>query len=461
MSFDFIKDKHKKIHFIGIGGISMSGLAEILLQKGYIVSGSDRSSSNLTDKLSKMGAKIFIGHNSKNILGSDLVVYTAAIPENNPELIKARELNIQLMDRAEFLGHIMKGHKYNVAIAGTHGKTTTTSMLSHIILKAQLDPTILVGGNLDIINGNVKVGESEYFITEACEYKASFLKFYPYIGLILNIEEDHLDYYKDINHIEKTFLKFTNLIPHDGYLVVNADDPRALNISKESKNKTKSFGIKNGDIRAENIVFRSNGCPSFDVTQQGKQIFHVALNVPGNHNILNSLASISTALCLGIDNKSIVDGIESFFGTHRRFELKGESNGVTVVDDYAHHPTEIMATLEAAKNFPHKRIICVFQPHTYSRTKSLYNEFSKCFSGADKLILADIYAAREIDDGTVSSAMLTEKIKENGVICDNIHSFKEIVEQLNSYLQDGDLLLTVGAGDVYKIGEMYLEKAPH
>lgn len=459
MSFDFLKDTNKNIHFIGIGGISMSGLAEILLNSGYKVSGSDRSQSNLTDHLKLKGAEIYIGHDENNIKDVDLVVYTAAIPEDNPELLKAKELNIPIMDRAEFLGHVMKGHKYNVAISGTHGKTTTTSMLSHITLNANLDPTILVGGNLDAINGNVRVGNSEYFITEACEYKASFLKFYPYIGVILNIEADHLDFYKDIEEIQNTFKKFAQLIPEDGVLVVNADDEKALSISKEVNCKVLSFGLSKGDIRAKNIIFGENGCPKFDVYNGEDKLFNLKLNVPGEHNVLNALASIAVALSLNIDKESIVEGLFTFHGTHRRFEIKGSTNGITVIDDYAHHPTEIKATLNAAKNFPHKRIFCVFQPHTYSRTISLLNEFATSFSNADTLLLADIYAAREKDTGIVSSDILGSKIRENGVNCKNFHSFSDMNNFLKKELRSGDLLITIGAGDVYKVGEMFLSDA--
>ncbi|MCY6960319.1 UDP-N-acetylmuramate--L-alanine ligase [Clostridium brassicae] len=456
MSFNFLKDTHKKIHFIGIGGVSMSGLAEILLSNGYKVSGSDRSESDLTLKLRKEGAKVYIGHSSENIVDVDLVVYTAAISEDNPEIIKAKQLNIPLYDRAEFLGKIMKGHKYNIAISGTHGKTTTTSMVSHITLSANLDPTILVGGNLDIIDGNVRVGNSDYFITEACEYKASFLKFYPYVGIILNIEADHLDFYKDINDIENTFIKFAKLIPKDGYLVINSDDARAEKVCKEANCNIITFGINSGDVCAKNISYNSKGLPSFDVYNRDEKLFEITLNVPGEHNILNSLASISAALGLNIDKDSIINGLSTFFGTHRRFEIKGKLNGVTVIDDYAHHPTEIKAALSAAKNFPHNRIFCVFQPHTYSRTISLFDDFAQSFFNVDTVVLADIYAAREKDTGIVSSDKLGNKIRENGVDCKNLHSFQDITTFLKNELKEGDLLMTVGAGDVYKVGEMFL-----
>lgn len=456
LTFDYIKDKNKKVHFVGIGGISMSGLAEILLNNGYKVSGSDRDSSELTEHLKKKGAEIYIGHHEHNIKNVDLLVYTAAISEDNPELVKAKELNIPMMDRAEFLGNVMKGHKYNIAISGTHGKTTTTSMFSHITLDANLDPTILVGGNLDVINGNVRVGNSQFFITEACEYKASFLRFYPFIGIILNIEADHLDFYKDIEEIEDAFIKFANLIPKEGFLVVNADDERCLSVAEKASCNIITFGIKNGHVRAKNIVF-TNGCGTFEVYNKEDFILKISLKVPGEHNILNSLASISAALALKIDPRCIQDGLESFCGTHRRFEIKGKTQGVTVIDDYAHHPTEIKAALNAAKKFPHNRIFCVFQPHTYSRTISLFDDFADSFFQADILILADIYAAREKDTGIVSSDALGNKIREKGVDCKNFHDLKEIALYLKNQLKEGDILITIGAGDVYKVGEMYLD----
>ncbi|MBU3110631.1 UDP-N-acetylmuramate--L-alanine ligase [Clostridium lacusfryxellense] len=459
MSFDFIKDINKKIHFIGIGGISMSGLAEILISSGYKVSGSDMKSSHITNKLKEKGAQIYIGHNGDNINDVDLVVYTAAISFDNPEYIKSKQLNIPLMDRAEFLGHIMKGHKYNVAVAGTHGKTTTTSMLAHIVLKEDIDPTILVGGELDAIGGNVLAGHSEYFITEACEYKASFLKFFPYIGTILNIDADHLDYYKDINHIKDTFKKFINIIPKEGYLVANIEDENVKTVLSEGNYSCNilTYGLNSGSLMAKNVNYNALGCATFDVQKDGETLFQINLNVPGEHNVLNALASVGAALILDFSNDSITSGLSSFKGTHRRFELKGTKNGVTVIDDYAHHPTEIKATLSAARNYPHNKIYCVFQPHTYSRTLSLFEDFSNSFYEMDNLILADIYAAREKDTGIVSSNMLGDSIRDKHVNCVNIHSFDEIVDYLNLNLKEGDLLLTMGAGDVVNVGEMYLK----
>ncbi len=458
MSFDFIKDKDKKIYFIGIGGISMSGLAEILLEKNFKVSGSDMKPSPVTDKLLNNGALINIGQVKENITEDiDLIVYTAAISENNPEIVKAKELNIPLMSRAEFLGHLMKGHKFNVAIAGTHGKTTTTSMVSHIFLNANLDPTILVGGQLDAIDGNVRTGSSEYFLTEACEYKGSFLKFFPYVGVILNIDADHLDFYKDIDDIQNAFIKFAKLIPKNGYLVCYGEDPKMNKVISECNCNVLTYGLNQGNIIAKNINFDEKGCASFDVYAADEMLTSIKLNVPGKHNVLNALASICASLSLDVSTNFICKGLESFKGTHRRFELKGIKNGVTVVDDYAHHPTEIKATLSASKNYPHKRIFCVFQPHTYSRTLNLFKEFTEAFNDADELILADIYAARESDTGVVSSSMLADKIDKTKLKCCNLHSFKEIVSYLNENAKSGDLVLTVGAGDVFKIGDMYLK----
>lgn len=455
MSFDFLKDKNKKVHFIGIGGVSMSGLAAILLNNGYKISGSDMKSSNITDRLKSKKAEIYIGHKASNINDVDLVVYTAAVPSDNEELLYAKENNILLMDRAEFLGLIMKGHKFNVAVAGTHGKTTTTSMLSHVTLKSNLDPTILVGADLDIIDGNFRIGASEYFITEACEYKESFLKFYPYIGILLNIDADHLDYYRDINHIEETFLKFVNLIPEDGYAIGCADDSRVLNVLKDSKCNTLTYGIDNGDLIAKNIEFTGHGS-SFDVILNNEFLFKIDLMVPGKHNILNALGTIASSLILKVSYSDIIDGLKEFKGAHKRFEFKGKKNGVTVIDDYAHHPVEIKATLSSTKNMNYNNVYCVFQPHTYTRTYTLFNDFVESFYDCDELILMDIYAAREKDTGLVSSNELGEKLREKGIKCVNVHSHEEALNYIKPRLSEGDLLMTVGAGDVVKVGEMFL-----
>lgn len=457
MSFDFLKDTNQKVHFIGIGGISMSGLAEILLNNNYKVSGSDSKTSNIVEKLKNKGAEIYIGHNADNLVNVDLVVYTAAISSNNPELTFAVEHNIPVMDRAEFLGKIMLGHKYNVAVAGTHGKTTTTSMFSHIAIESEVNPTILVGGELDIIDGNVLANNSEYFITEACEYKGSFLKFHPYIGMILNIDEDHLDYYRDLDHIKNTFKQFVGLIPKEGYVVANADDGDVLDVIKDCKCNILTYGINNGEYRARSIEFNTTGCGTYDLYKGEEMLFSVELNVPGEHNVLNSLSAICTSLALALPVEAIKNGLFNFRGTHRRFELKGCKDGVTIIDDYAHHPVEIQATLKATKNYPHKKLYVVFQPHTYTRTITLFKDFTKAFDGVDELILADIYAARETDTGVVNSQMLSDAICERGISSINLHSFEEIVKYLKNQTEDGDIIMTIGAGDVNKVGENFLQ----
>lgn len=457
MSFDFLNDKHMKIHFIGIGGISMSGLAAVLLNNGYKVSGSDFKESEIINNLREKGAEIYIGHNKDNLKNVDLVVYTAAIPSNNPEILKAKEDNITLMDRAEFLGSIMKGHKYNVAISGTHGKTTCTSMLSHITLEGNLDPTILVGGELDLIGGNYRIGKSDYFITEACEYKGSFLKFFPYIGVILNIDADHLDYYKDIDDINNTFTKFSKLVPGDGYLVGYGEDKRVKKILDDAKCNTISYGFKDADLTATNISFNNKGCATFTVCKKGSELFKITLNNPGKHNILNALASIAVSLIFKVPEDKIIQGLTKCKGAHKRFEYKGEMNGVTIIDDYAHHPTEIKATLSTATKIPHKKIYCVFQPHTFTRTKTLFNEFTEAFKDCDELILMDIYAAREKDTGLVSSDELGDAIREKGYNCTNVHSHDEAFAYLKSKIAKGDVVLTVGAGDVVIVADKLLQ----
>ena len=435
----------------------MSGLAAVLLNKGYRVSGSDFKESNVLDKLREKGAEIYIGHDAKNLVNVDLVVYTAAIPESNPELAEAKKQNIQLMNRAEFLGLIMKGHKYNVAVAGTHGKTTCTSMISHVTMEADLDPTILVGGDLDLIGGNYRIGNSDYFITESCEYKESFLKFFPYVGIILNIDADHLDYYRDINHIYETFKKFSKLVPKDGYLIGYGGDFRVKEILEEADCNTISYGFDDENLTAKDISFNNRGCASFTVCENGKELFKITLSNPGKHNILNALSSIAVGLIFNVPYETIISGLEKCKGAHKRFEFKGEKDGITVIDDYAHHPTEIKATLNTAKKINHNKTYCVFQPHTYTRTKSLFDEFTTAFADADELILMDIYAAREKDTGLVSSDELGDAIRKTGLKCINVHSHDEAAEYLKENAKKDDLILTVGAGDVVIVGDKFLK----
>ncbi|HYE84685.1 MAG TPA: UDP-N-acetylmuramate--L-alanine ligase [Clostridia bacterium] len=448
----------KNVHFVGIGGISMSGLAQILLESGYNVTGSDINDSNIIDKLRKNGAQIYIPHNPQNVETAELVVYTAAVKQDNCEIVRAKELRIPIIDRAEFLGIIMKNYSYGIAISGCHGKTTTTSMVSIILKNAGLDPTILVGGEIEAIDGNVKVGNSKYFVTEACEYTESFLKFYPFVAAILNVEKDHLDYFRDLDHIISAFEKFARLVPEDGSLVVCSDNEHALNISKKVDCKVLTYGIKSkADFYARNIKYDNLGHPTFDVKLRGKRLGTIVLSIPGEHNVLNALAAIAIAHNAGIKMDIVKKSLQEFRGTYRRFDIKGTRNNITIVDDYAHHPTEIKATLQAAKQFPHQKIWCVFQPHTYTRTKTLFNEFSEAFYDADNVIITDIYAAREKDTGLVNPSELVDSINKYSANAVYRNDFRSIADMIVKEAKPGDLVFTMGAGDVFKLGPMILD----
>ncbi len=441
------------VHFIGIGGISMSGLADILINRGYIVSGSDMRESKITEYLKSKGAEIYIGQCAANIKNSDVVVYTAAIKPDCEELIAAKESGALVFDRATLMGSIMKLYKYPVAVAGTHGKTTTTSMMTHIALAADLDPTISIGGELPAIGGNIRVGNGEYFICEACEYHQSFLRFFPLVSIILNIEEDHLDYFRGLDHIKDTFRALADLTPAEGAVVINADD--ANTVSAVSGTQAKVISCKtsgNADYTARDIWVQENGCAAFTVLEHGTSLGTVSLSVPGMHNISNALCAVAATRFLGLDFSVIQKGLASFTGVGRRFERKGKKDGVTVIDDYAHHPTEISATLRTAKGCTSGKVWCVFQPHTYTRTKTLFPDFVEALSGSSPLVL-DIYAAREKDTGLISSKDLAEAIPDAVYL----PSFADCLEYLRQNAKEGDMLLTMGAGDVYRIGELFLE----
>ena len=455
---DFKKPLH--IHFIGIGGISMSGLAEILLGENFVISGSDAKASPLTKTLEEKGAAVYYGQRASNIKeGVELVVYTAAIHPDNPEYARAVELGIPMLTRAELLGQIMHNYKTAVAVAGTHGKTTTTSMLTHILLEGQCDPTISVGGILPAINGNIRVGKSDTFVTEACEYTNSFLSLYPTIGIILNMDADHLDFFKDIDDIRSSFRRFACLIPPQGTLIINADTPKYEDIINGLDCHVITYGLEHAaDYQASDITYDKYGHASFHVLKDGKKIGSYYLKVPGIHNVSNALSAIAAAHLLELPEDVIIRGLGSFTGTDRRFQYKGEIGGVTIIDEYAHHPTEIQATLTAAQNYPHKKIWCVFQPHTYTRTKALLPEFAQALSMADHMVLADIYAARETDTLGISSEDLQKLIQELGTPCEYFPTFDEIENFLLENCTQGDLLITMGAGDVVTIGEHLLGK---
>lgn len=456
LHIDKIKGNH--VHFIGIGGISMSALAEILLHNGYVVSGSDMRQSTITDKLEKKGAKIYIGHDPSNVEGADCVVYTVAVKDDNPEMMAAKEKGLPIIERAPLLGHIMSNYPYSIGVAGSHGKTTTTSMLALILQNARLDPTILIGGELEEIGGNLKIGNSNYFITEACEYNESFLNFEPYIGIILNIEEDHLDYFKDINSIYNAFVKYANLVSSKGFVIGCSDDPLISKLLDEVHIRKISFGIANkGDWMAQDIKYNEMGYPSYRAVYKGQDMGRFDLNVPGKYNIYNALAATAAAYAIGISIDIIRDSLASFKGTHRRFEIKGSLKDTTVIDDYAHHPTEIRATLHAASKLPHKKIWCVFQPHTYSRTEKLFDQFTESFVDADEIIITETFAAREKPSDGIASEVLANALVSKGHSCRYIPEFDQIVEFLRKNIQPGDIVLTMGAGDIFKVADKLLE----
>ena len=453
---DFNRPAH--IYFVGIGGISMSGLAEVLREAGFKVSGSDREKSALTETLAAKGITVFYGQRESNITPDiDCAVFTSAIHPDNPEYIAIKESGIPSLTRAELLGQMMRNYKTPIAISGTHGKTTTTSMVSEILLRADLDPTLSIGGILKTIGGNIRVGHSGYFVTEACEYTNSFLSFFPRIGIILNIEEDHLDFFKDLDDIRSSFRRFAELIPKDGILIVGGSIERLSEITEGLPCRIITFGMDSkNDYSPKEITYGNTGCPTFTLHTSGAEDREISLSVPGEHNVLNALAALALADLLGIDPSVSAAAIAAFEGTERRFEYKGSIGGVTVIDDYAHHPTEITATLKAARKYPHKTLWCVFQPHTYSRTKNFLEDFAKALSLADKVVLADIYASRETDTLGISSRTLLNELKKLNCECYYFPSFDEIENFLLQNCINGDLLITMGAGDVHKIGENLL-----
>ncbi len=454
------------IYFIGIGGISMSGLAEILLQEGFRISGSDIHRSSLTEQLESQGATIYYGQRASNIENDvSVVIYTAAIHPDNPEYKEAERRNIAMLTRAQLLGQLMKNYKTSIGISGTHGKTTTTSLLTQVLLETDLDPTISVGGIMPAIGGNIRVGSNKVFVTEACEYTNSFLSFFPNMEIVLNIEEDHLDFFKDIQDIRHSFHKYMQLLPAHGILVINSDIQDLDELISDLSCQIITFGSNSefSDYSARDITFNHSACASYTVVHKKEDgrledIGRIDLSIPGMHNVFNSLSVIALAREIGLSMETIAAGLHKFTGTNRRFEKKGERNGVTIIDDYAHHPQEIIATLNTAQNYPHREIWCVFQPHTYTRTFSLMDDFAKALSLADHVILADIYAARETNTLGISSKDLQKKLLDLGTDVYYFPSFEDIEKFLLKNCINGDLLITMGAGDIVIIGENLLKQ---
>lgn len=450
--------QYKHIHMIGIGGTSMSGIATILKKWGFYVTGSDANQSELVDKLIENNIPVIIGHDLENIKRANLVVYSAAIPEDDVEMLEAKRLGVQTMERSTFLGLITKAYKNTICVSGTHGKTTTTSMLSVCFLEAKKDPTIQVGAILKQIGGNYRVGNSDCFILESCEYVESFLKFHPRTEVILNIDNDHLDYFKDLDHIKNAFVKFVKLLPEEGLLVVNADDENCASLYKNTTAKIVTFGINNEKCNfvARNISYDNNGFPLFDVYRNNTFYKSIKLSVPGLHNVYNALACIATCHEYGIEKETIKTALAKYTGAHRRFELVGETNGAYVYDDYGHHPTEIKAVYDAMKKKKYNRSWVVFQPHTYSRTKNLLADFAQVLSGFDNIIITDIYAAREKNTLGISSTDLVNQININRIGKKAIYmsDFNEIAKYIRDRVMPNDIVLTIGAGTVTNIGPM-------
>lgn len=457
--FEFGTDHYHHIHFIGIGGISMSGLAALMLSKGYSISGSDQKTSSITDHLKELGITVYEGHDPSQIKGADLIVYTDAIHMDNPEYRAAVQQKIDIVDRATFLGSVMRNFHVSVAVSGTHGKTTTTSMIATAIKDAPFSPTIMVGGNLGEISGNVRIGTGDFFLTEACEYRANVLKYFPSTAIILNIDEDHLDFFDNIDHILDTFRQYAGNLGKGDTLILNKDDERAYSMRNATEADIVTISIKSdADYMAKNLdVDPITGHIRYELYIRGKNCGEVAMNTMGLHNVTNSLAAIAACVENGIAIEEAVAGVQKYHGVGRRLEFKGVVDDVRVIDDYAHHPTEIASTLHALKPTVTNRLICIFQPHTYTRTKLLLDSFSHSFKESDITIIANIYAAREKDYGDIHSKTLVDAVKANHDQALYIGEQDDILDYIMEKSRPGDVILTMGAGDIYRVGERFLE----
>ena len=449
--------KYKAIHMIGIGGTSMSGIAEILYNWGFHITGSDLANSEAVQILIKRGIHVTIGHNLEDVKKADVVVYSAAIKQDDPEMIEAKKWNIPTIERADFLGELTRCFEDTICISGTHGKTTTTSMISLCFVNALTDPSIQVGAYLKQLNGNYRVGNSEHFIIEACEYVESFLKFSPKAEIILNIDNDHLDYFKTFENIKKAFIKYVKLLPDNGILIMNGDDKNCLELATYTKAESITYGIENHDVDfyATNIEFNDDGFAKFDVYQHNVYFDTFQLSIPGKHNVSNALACIAICTKYHIEKDIIKSSLLTFTGAHRRFEYKGKMNDIaSVYDDYGHHPTEIVATAKSLMNKKYHQSWVIFQPHTYSRTKNLLDDFANALMNFDHVIVLDIYAARESNTYNISSKDLVNKLHSLGKEALYIPDFNECTDYVKTHIEKNDIVLTLGAGTVTNIGPM-------
>lgn len=444
-----------RVHMAGIGGVSMCALAEVLKGMGLAVQGSDMTESDTVRHLRSVGIPVTIGHSAENLHGCDMVIRTAAIHDNNPEIAGAVARGIPVYERAQGWGAIMQAYRNALCISGTHGKTTTTSMATHIFMAAQADPTVMIGGTLPLLGKGYRVGGGDTIILESCEYCNSFLNFFPTVAVILNVAEDHLDFFHDLADIERSFRSFAALTPQDGFIIANGDDGGARETLAGFERRVHWFSVKDSsaDIHADNVAF-FDGMPTFDIVAGGEHYAHVELHVPGKHNISNALAAAAAAWVLGVSGSAVAEGLAAFTGADRRFQYKGTFAGAEVYDDYAHHPDELHALLDMARSLPHKRLVCAFQPHTYTRTKALFDDFVRELRTVDVAVVAEIYAAREKNDVGISSRDLCAQVP-GSIYCATL---RETAQTLRELVRPGDLVLTVGAGDIYRAGDMLLGK---
>jgi UDP-N-acetylmuramate--alanine ligase len=450
----------KKLHFVGIGGIGMSGIAEILIDEGFTVTGSDKATSDNTERLAALGARVYVGHDSKNLEQDvDALVYSSAVMPENPEIVEAQKRKIPVIRRAEMLAEVMR-LKYGIGIAGTHGKTTTTSMASLVLIEGGVDPTVIVGGRLHGLAGsNARLGQGQFIVVEADEFDRSFLSITPTIAVLTTLETDHLDCYRDLEDIKGAFIQFANKVPFYGFVILCLDEPALQDIMPRIRKKIITYGLNGqADLQAVEITHRQN-TSKFLVLRDGKELGEILLQIPGRHNVQNALAAIAVGLELKVPFEKVKAGIEKFTGVFRRWEVKAEVDGITVVDDYAHHPTEIKATLSGAKLGWRRRVICVFQPHLYSRTRDFYDEFGRSFFDADVLVVTDVYPAREEPIQGVSGELIAHAAKEFGH--KQVHYIpdkKNVPGFLMGAKQQGDIIITMGAGDIWKYGEEFIKK---
>ncbi len=448
----------KKLHFVGIGGIGMSGIAELLLNQGFLITGSDRAASENTDRLSSLGVQVYIGHKAENLEPDvDVLVYSSAVPPDNPELVEAHRRTIPVIRRAEMLAEVMR-LKYGIGIAGTHGKTTTTTMIGLVLMEGGIDPTVIVGGRVNLLaKSNARLGKGDFIVVEADEYDRSFLMLTPTIAVLTTLETDHLDCYRDLEDIKAAFIQFAAKVPFYGFVVLCLDEPALQDIMPKIKKKIITYGLNGqADLQALDIVHKEN-TTTFSLVRGGEDLGQVRLRVPGRHNVLNALASIAVGLELHIPFAKIKAGIEKFTGVVRRGEVKAEMDGITVIDDYAHHPTEIKATLQGAKGGWRRRVICVFQPHLYSRTRDFYDEFGRAFFNADVLVVTDVYPAREEPIQGVTGELIANAARDFGH--KQVHYIADktkVPAFLASIVRSGDIVITMGAGDIWKFGEEFI-----